>query len=154
MPTLEAQDGRITSMGFPDELKDKAEEFGDKAKEGFETAKGKTEDVIENVKDRLDDDAPADKASDAGDSSEVGYDAAEGIKEAVANTADSARSALEDPAALPQESVEGIGETAPVGATEPAVADLEDAAAEAQQSAPSMDESAGATEDLRADSET
>jgi len=34
------------------------------------------------------------------------------------------------------------------------VADLEDAAAEAQQSAPSMDEPAGATEDLRADSET
>jgi len=141
-------------MGFIDELKDKAEEFGEKAKEGFGAAQDKAEDMIENVKDRFNDDAPADKASDAGDSSEVGYDAAEGIKEAVANTADSARSALEDPAALPQESVEGIGETAPVGATEPAVADLEDAAAEAQQSAPSMDEPAGATEDLRADSET
>ena len=70
-------------MGFIDELKDKAEEFGEKAKEGFGAAQDKAEDMIENVKDRFDDDAPADKASDAGDSSEVGYDAAEGIKEAV-----------------------------------------------------------------------
>jgi hypothetical protein len=29
-------------MGFLDELKDKAEEFGDKAKEGFGSAKDKT----------------------------------------------------------------------------------------------------------------
>jgi len=65
-------------MGFMDELKDKAEEFGEKAKEGFGVAQDKAEDMIENVKDRFDDDAPADKASDAGDSSEVGYDAAEG----------------------------------------------------------------------------
>ena len=43
-------------MGFLDELNDKAEEFGDKAKEGFEAAKDKTEDVIENVKDRFDSD--------------------------------------------------------------------------------------------------
>jgi hypothetical protein len=28
MPTLEAQDGRITCMGFLDELNDKAEELG------------------------------------------------------------------------------------------------------------------------------
>jgi len=41
-------------MGFFDELKDKAEEFGDKAKEGFDfdAAKDKAEDVIDNVKDR------------------------------------------------------------------------------------------------------
>ena len=41
-------------MGFMDELKDKAEEFGDKAVEGFGSAKDKTEEVIENVKDRFD----------------------------------------------------------------------------------------------------
>ena len=46
-------------MGFLDELKDKAEEFGDKAKEGFGAATDKTEEVIENVKDRFDgDDTP------------------------------------------------------------------------------------------------
>jgi hypothetical protein len=48
-------------MGFLDELKDKAEEFGDKATEGFGAAKDKTEEVIENVKDRFDgDDRDAD----------------------------------------------------------------------------------------------
>ncbi len=49
-------------MGFLDELKDKAEEFGDKAQEGFGAAKDKTEEVIENVKDRFDgDETPAEK---------------------------------------------------------------------------------------------
>ena len=52
-------------MGFFDELKDKAEEFGDKAKEGFGAAKDKTEDVIDNVKDRFDgDDTVADQAKE------------------------------------------------------------------------------------------
>ena len=78
-------------MGFLDELKDKAEEFGDKAKEGFGAAKDKTEEVVENVKDRFDGDdetpGPADEA--------VGY-SAEGIKQAVADAADSARSAVDD----------------------------------------------------------
>ena len=47
-------------MGFLDELKDKAGEFGDEAKEGLGAAKDKTEEVIENVKDRFDgdDDTP------------------------------------------------------------------------------------------------
>jgi hypothetical protein len=49
-------------MGFLDELKDRAEEFGDKAKEGFGAAKDKTEEVIENVQDRFDgDETPAEK---------------------------------------------------------------------------------------------
>src|SRR3954471_21119548 len=97
-------------MGFMDELKGKAEEFAEKAKDSFGAGKDKAEDGLDNAKDRPDanDDALADQASDAGDFSEVGYDAAEGIKEAVANTADSARSALEDPAAVPQQSAEGI----------------------------------------------
>ena len=67
-------------MGFLDELKDKAEDFGDKAKEGFGAAKDKAEGVIENVKDRFDDDDTA--GGHAGP--------------------------------------ESVGETAPVGATEPA----------------------------------
>ena len=61
-------------MGFLDELKDKAEEFGDKAKEGFGAAKDKTEEVIENVKDRFDGDdetpGPADES--------VGYSGSRG----------------------------------------------------------------------------
>jgi len=40
-------------MGFFDELKDKAEEFGDKAKEGIGAAKDKAEDVIDNFKDHF-----------------------------------------------------------------------------------------------------
>jgi hypothetical protein len=75
-------------MGFLDELKDKAEEFGDKAKEGFGSAK--PEEVIENVKDRFD----GDDETPTGSDESVGYssEGAEGIKEAVAGTADSARS--------------------------------------------------------------
>jgi hypothetical protein len=48
------------NMGFLDELKDKAEEFRDKANQGFGAAKDQTEEVIENVKDRFegDDDTP------------------------------------------------------------------------------------------------
>ena len=69
-------------MGFLDELKDKAEEFGDKAKEGFGSAKDKTEEVIENVKDRFD----GDDETPTGSGESVGYssEGAEGIKEAVA----------------------------------------------------------------------
>ena len=93
-------------MGFLDEMKDKAEEFGEKAKEGFGAGKDKTEEVIENVKDRFDGD------------------------EASATT---------------QGSAESIEERA-VGATEPGAASVEAAAAEAQQSRPSMGEAVGATE--------
>jgi len=51
---LGSSHGKDRSMGFFVELKDKAEEFGDKAKEGFDfdAAKDKAEDVIDNVKDR------------------------------------------------------------------------------------------------------
>jgi hypothetical protein len=104
MPTLEAQDGRITTMGFLDERKDKAEEFGDKAKEGFEAAKDKTEDVIENVKDSFDsDDTPAEKAGQR------------------------------DAAAAASDAGQDVGDFAPVGATEPEVAAVEDATAGAAE---------------------
>ena len=76
-------------MGFLDELKDKAEEFGDKAQEGFGATKDESEEVIENAKDRFDggDDAATRVDEAVGYSSET----AEGIKDAVAGdrTADS-----------------------------------------------------------------
>lgn len=78
-------------MGFLDELKDKAEEFGDKAQEGFGAAKDKTEEVIENVKDRFDgDETPAEKdvaaepvPAAAEDASTEGQDFAPSTGEAV-----------------------------------------------------------------------
>jgi len=84
-------------MGFLDELKDKAEAFGDTAKESFGGATDQTENVIENVKDRFDkDDTPAEKAGEAADSStEAAYGAAEDVEQAVADTSDSANSAAE-----------------------------------------------------------
>jgi hypothetical protein len=57
-------------MGFLDELKDKAEEFGEKAKEQFGAGKDKTEEVIENVKDRFDGDDASATAQDSADSIE------------------------------------------------------------------------------------
>jgi hypothetical protein len=101
-------------MGFLDELKDKAEEFGDKATEGFGAAKDKTEEVIENVKDRFDGDDETPTLSEES----VGYssEGAEGIKEAVAATADSTRSSFEDASA-----------EAPIEATEPAASSVDKA---------------------------
>jgi hypothetical protein len=85
-------------MGFLDELKDKAEAFGEKAKESFGGATDQTENVIENAKDRFDkDDTLDEKAGEAADSStEAVSDAAEGMKHAAADTSDSAKSAAED----------------------------------------------------------
>ena len=84
-------------MGFLDELKDKAEEFGEKAKESFGGATDQTEEVIGNVKDRFDGgDTAAEKAGETADSSaEAVSDAAEGMKQAPADS-DSAKSAAED----------------------------------------------------------
>ena len=81
-------------MGFPDELKDKAEEFGDKAKEGFGTAKYKTEEVIENVKDQFegDDDTPTLAEESVGYSGE----GVEGIKEQAGDATESAGSVVDE----------------------------------------------------------
>jgi hypothetical protein len=83
-------------MGFLDELKDKAEEFGDKAKEGFGAATDKTEEVIENVKDRFDgdDDTPTLPNESVGYSSQ----GAEGIKEAARQATESGGSAVDEAA--------------------------------------------------------
>ena len=81
-------------MGFLDELKDKAEEFGDKAKKGFGSANDKTEKVIENVKDRFDGDDDTPTLPDES----VGYSSqgAEGIKGAVREATESAGSAVDE----------------------------------------------------------
>jgi hypothetical protein len=78
-------------MGFMDELKDKAEDFGDKAKEGFGATKDKTEEVIENVKDRFDGDDDTPTLPDES----VGY-SDEGIKGAVGEATESAGSAADE----------------------------------------------------------
>ena len=62
------------------------------------------------------------------------------------NTAESARSALDDAGAATQESGQDVGEFAPVGATEPAVAAVEEATAAAQESAQGTGEALDATE--------
>ena len=43
-------------MGFLDEVKQKAEQLGEKAKEGLEAAKDKAEGLVEDIKDRFDHD--------------------------------------------------------------------------------------------------
>jgi hypothetical protein len=158
MPTLEAQDGRITSMGFLDELKDKAEEFGDKAKEGFETSKDKTEDVIVNVKDRIDSDetpaedagqgdaaaAAADTGQDVGDFAPVGATEPEvaAVEGATAGAAEQTTSGMgsESGTAASGDTSQDVGDFAPVGATEPEVAAVEDATAEAAEATSSTGE--------------
>ena len=74
-------------MGFLDDLKGKAEEFGEKAREGFEAGKDKASDLIGDVKDRLDkDDATvADTVETAPDHSPGGVnEASRGLDESVA----------------------------------------------------------------------
>ena len=87
-------------MGLLDDLKDKAEDFGEKAKEGFEAAKDKAgdlgekakdkaSDLVEDVKDKFDGDdevAPTDKVEEAVNYSPgTDEDASAGINEAVEN---------------------------------------------------------------------
>jgi hypothetical protein len=66
-------------MGFLDELKDKAEEFGESAKEAFEAAKDKASELVEDVKDKFDgDDSPAEQdAGTAAAAPEQTYDVAD-----------------------------------------------------------------------------
>ena len=55
-------------MGFLDNLKDKAEDFGDKAKEGLGAAREKASELVGDVKDRFDgdDETPASTAAEPG----------------------------------------------------------------------------------------
>jgi hypothetical protein len=74
-------------MGFLDELKDKAEGFAEKAKDGFGAGQDKTEEVFENVKDRFDGD---DASATAQDSAESIGESAGGATEAGAASVDEA----------------------------------------------------------------
>ena len=76
-------------MGFLDNLKEKAEEFGEKAKEGFGAATDKASDLVGDVKDRLDkdDETSVDKVEAAADySPEAVEEASKGIEDAVAES--------------------------------------------------------------------
>jgi hypothetical protein len=75
-------------MGFLDDLKGKAEEFGEKAQQGFSGAKNKNEEVVDNVKDRFDGDDDTPTLADE----PVGYsgEGVEGIKESFGEAAEGA----------------------------------------------------------------
>jgi hypothetical protein len=75
-------------MGFLDNLKDKAEEFGEKAKEGFETAKDKASDLVDDVKERFDKDETSEEKVEAATdySPESVEEASRGIDDAVAES--------------------------------------------------------------------
>ena len=102
-------------MGFLDELKDKAEEFGEKAKEGFGAGKDETEEVIENVKDRFDGD----------DAGATAQDSAESIGERAVGATEAEAASVEAAAAETQESAPSMGEA--VGATESAASSVDEA---------------------------
>jgi hypothetical protein len=76
-------------MGFLDDLKGKAEEFGEKAKEGFEAAKDRASDLIGDARDRLDQD-DAGSAPGTGPAADSGPgsvdDGSRGLDEAVAGS--------------------------------------------------------------------
>ncbi|HSU35648.1 MAG TPA: hypothetical protein VLJ88_08310 [Propionibacteriaceae bacterium] len=89
-------------MGFLDDLKDKAEDFGDKAKEGIDAARDKASDLVGDVKDRFDGDneAPAAESAEPGiDYSPTAVDeaAAGGISEAAAGAGGEGANATESP---------------------------------------------------------
>src|SRR5215211_2841111 len=98
-------------MGFLDELKDKAEEFGDKTQEGLAVAKDKAQDVIEDVKDRFDND-------DDDTSDETAQASAASTGEANGPTRP-AKSSAKDRTPPGPEAGQGLGEFGPVRATEP-----------------------------------
>ena len=72
-------------MGILDDLKHKAEQLGDRAKEGFDAAKDKAGDLIDDAKDRVghSDESPLSESSDIGpdsastDAEQPGYITAE-----------------------------------------------------------------------------
>ena len=89
-------------MGFLDDLKDKAEDFGDKAKEGFDAAREKASDLVGDVKDRFDgdDETPATESAEPGiDYSPAAVDeaAAGGISEAATSAGGGSVEATESP---------------------------------------------------------
>ena len=101
-------------MGFLDELKGKAEEFEDKAKEGFGAAKDKTEEVIENVQDRFDgDETPAEKDVAAGPVAAAAEDALTEGQESAPSIGEAADATEPDEAAIDNatRAVQNVGGT-------------------------------------------
>jgi hypothetical protein len=130
-------------MGFLDDLKDKAEEFGEKAKEGFGAARNKASDLIGDVKDRLDqgDDAASADAgapASADPSSESVDNASRGLDEAVAGSGFVTGTAGTETAA---DTVGDVGAAPVVDPLEPGerVADAVDAPAENAVTPPAVD---------------
>jgi hypothetical protein len=74
-------------MGFLDNLKDKAEQFGERAKEGFEAAKDKASDLVDDVEERRDDESGTEPVEPAADRSPEGVgNASYGLDDAVAES--------------------------------------------------------------------
>ena len=136
-------------MGFLDDLKDKAEEFGESAKEAFEAAKDKASELVEDVKDKFDgDDSPAEQdAGTAAAAPEQTYDVADdSLGEGAAATE---TDTLGETAPT---TAETLGETAPtttetLSETAGGAGDLGDGYADAD----AMTEAAGGAEDDTAD---
>jgi hypothetical protein len=72
-------------MGFLDNLKDKAEEFGEKAKDGLDAARDKAAGFVDDVKDKMDrdDDTPGETSVPAAPAEPVASDySPEAVEEA------------------------------------------------------------------------
>jgi hypothetical protein len=113
-------------MGFLDELKDKAEEFWEKAKEGFDAAKDKASDLIGDVKDRFDKDEDGgtgtDKVEEAVnyDPGAVGAATKAGIGEAAAgagSTSEATTAPTTDPVYEPPAAPETLTTSESAGAS-------------------------------------
>jgi hypothetical protein len=129
MPVPHRASSKDHAMGFLDNLKDKAEEFGERAKEGFEAAKDKAGDLVGDVKERIDkDETSQDKVEAAADySPESVAEASKGIDDAVAESKAAAEASAPpavDPLDPAVESAETTEPTAGLGAVadEPVVA--------------------------------
>jgi hypothetical protein len=104
------------NMGFLDELKDKAEEFRDKANQGFgAAAKDQTEEVIENVKDRFegDDDTPTLADESVGHSGEGVEGITDSFGEAAEGTTESAGSAVDEAVGAEEAAADRTPDSAP-----------------------------------------
>jgi hypothetical protein len=140
-------------MGFLDNLKDKAEDFGDKAKEGLEAAREKGSDLVGDVKDRFDgdDENPAAESAEPGiDYSPAAVDeaAAGGISEAAAGAGavDATQSPVDSIGDVPEPD---LGEGLPPTVGEVPEAGLGDLPEPPVEGLPSVDNGTGELGDNR-----
>jgi len=148
-------------MGFLDDLKDKAEEFGESAKEAFEAAKDKASELVEDVKDKFDgDDSPAEQdAGTAAAAPEQTYDVADdSLGEGAAATetdtlGETAPTTAETLGETAPTTAETLGETAPtttetLSETAGGAGDLGDGYADADAMTEAADTAGDDTADL------